>query len=73
VAEAIAMARETGRLPEILVVYAIEGENFAAGADMSPAVGAAAEEVAVRIWDEIMTGGGGALAPPAGGEPGRPE
>lgn len=49
---AIEMARVLGRLPRSLVVYAIEGATFTVGAGMSPAVAAAAAEVAGRILEE---------------------
>jgi len=53
VAEAIELARALGRLPEELVVYAIEGERFAAGDGLSPRVAAAAAEVAAAIEEEV--------------------
>lgn len=52
-AEAISLARELDRLPRCLVVYGIEGADFAAGEGLSPAVRAAAEQVAKRVADEI--------------------
>lgn len=48
-AEAIGLARALGALPEMCVVYAIEGASFAHGAAMSEAVAAAADEVATAI------------------------
>ncbi len=44
-AEAVEMARILGELPSHLVIYAIEGENFSYGLEMSPAVEAAIPEV----------------------------
>lgn len=52
-AEAIAMARELGRLPRRLTVYGIEGDDFSAGERLSSAVRMAAERVADRIAREI--------------------
>jgi len=49
VAEAIALARVLGRLPRHLVIYGIEGENFALGTGLSPAVARAVETVAGEI------------------------
>lgn len=49
VAEAIALARVLHGLPSICRLYAIEGVTFGPGAAMSPAVAAAAEELAVRL------------------------
>ncbi len=57
VAETLALARALGALPSRLVVYAIEGESFAAGAPLTPAVAAAADKAAVMIVSEL-----GALA-----------
>jgi hydrogenase maturation protease len=53
VAEAVGLARALGCLPGRLIAYAVEGENFAPGAGVSPAVAAAVEEVATRVSDEI--------------------
>jgi len=48
-AEAVELARELDRLPRRLAVYGIEGESFATGAGLSPAV-----EVAVGVLvDEL--------------------
>jgi hydrogenase maturation protease len=41
VPEAVALARELGRLPRKLTIYAIEGERFDLGAPLSPAAAAA--------------------------------
>ena len=51
-AETVELARTLGALPARLVVYAIEGERFAPGAGLSPAVSAAAMAVAERIVAE---------------------
>ncbi len=58
-AEAIALSHRLGSLPARTKVYAIEGENFAPGAALSPAVAAAVDRLAAR---------GGALLPPAAEE-----
>jgi hydrogenase maturation protease len=44
-AEAVEMARILGELPSHLIIYAIEGENFSHGLELSPAVEAAIPEV----------------------------
>jgi len=53
VAEAVEMARALKQFPARLIVYGIEGKNFAAGAALSPEVEQAAAEVAIRIVDEV--------------------
>ena len=53
VAEAVELARALGRLPREVVVYAIEGERFDAGTELSPPVAAAAQRVAASIEDEL--------------------
>jgi hydrogenase maturation protease len=55
VAETIELARSLGRLPERLVAYLVEGEQFATGAPLSPAVADAVEDVAQRIVAELST------------------
>jgi hydrogenase maturation protease len=47
-AEAIELGRTLGRLPGRLVVYGIEGERFEAGTELTPAVAAAVEAVALE-------------------------
>lgn len=49
VAEALALGRALGQLPASLLLYAIEGENFTTGADLSPAVEFAVREVAQQL------------------------
>jgi hydrogenase maturation protease len=56
VAEAIELARALGQLPRQLFVYGIEGERFAAGVGLSPAVEAAVPEV-VRLLRETIEAG----------------
>jgi len=54
VAEAIALARVLGTLPRVCRLYAIEGETFAPGAALSPAVRTAAEGLAARLARELV-------------------
>ncbi|HYD65836.1 hydrogenase maturation protease [Azospirillum sp.] len=63
VAEAVEMARALGRLPGDLVIWGIEGAEFGFGEDLTPAVAAAADEVARRIAAE--TGVGSVTPPPS--------
>ena len=49
VADAIELARALGRLPARLDVYGVEGEDFAPGAPLSPAVAAGVEALAARL------------------------
>jgi hydrogenase maturation protease len=55
VAEAVELARSLDQLPPHLVVYGIEGENFAAGVGLSAAVERAVEVVVERAAAEIRT------------------
>jgi hydrogenase maturation protease len=59
VAEAVELARALGELPPYLIVYGIEGQNFAAGLELSAAVKQAVDGVASRLLDELR-------APPKG-------
>ncbi len=52
-AEAIALARTLGSLPETVIVYAIEGACFDVDAGMTPEVAAAAAAVADRVVAEV--------------------
>ena len=52
-AETIALARNLGRAPGRIILYAIEGGEFECGAAMTPEVAAAAEMAAERIVAEI--------------------
>ncbi|MGZ4335370.1 MAG: hydrogenase maturation protease [Gaiellaceae bacterium] len=54
VADAVELARVLGRLPGEVVVYAIEGDRFDAGGDLTPVVAAAAELVAAQIQAEVV-------------------
>jgi len=53
VAEAIELARALGSLPQRLIVYGIEGKNFAAGVGSSPEVEKAADEVIGQLLTEV--------------------
>ena len=55
VAEAIALARLLHGLPRVCRLYAVEGVTFAPGAAMSPAVTAAAEELAAKLACELSS------------------
>ena len=53
VAEAIELARSLDQLPPHLIVYGIEGENFAAGEELSTAVEQAIEAVVERAAEDL--------------------
>jgi hydrogenase maturation protease len=53
VGEAIALGRATGRVPASLVVFAVEGEDFAMGPGLSDRVEAAVGVVATRILADL--------------------
>lgn len=50
VAEAIELARVLNQLPPRLIVYGIEGKNFAAGVGLSPEV----NEVVQKVMDDVL-------------------
>jgi hydrogenase maturation protease len=50
---AIELARATGRLPDSVVLYGVEGACFDAGAELTPAVAEAIESVAERVILEV--------------------
>jgi hydrogenase maturation protease len=52
-AETVELARSLQRMPPCLVAYLIEGEQFETGALLSPAIAAAVNGVAERIFAEI--------------------
>ncbi len=53
VAEAIELARALRKLPASLIVYGIEGKNFAAGIGLSPEIDKIMPEVVARIVSDI--------------------
>ena len=53
VAEAIELARILNQLPPKLIIYGIEGKNFAAGIGLSPEVEQAAGEVVGQVLSEL--------------------
>ncbi|HXR11344.1 MAG TPA: hydrogenase maturation protease [Gaiellaceae bacterium] len=55
-ADAIELARALHRLPEVTVVYGIEGASFDTGTGLSAPVAAAAERVAAAIRHELEDG-----------------
>ncbi len=55
VAEAIELARVLKKLPPRLIVYGIEGQNFAAGEGLSPEVEKAAAEVFKAVREELRS------------------
>jgi hydrogenase maturation protease len=59
VAEAVELARALNQLPPRLIVFGIEGKNFAAGESLSAEVEEAAAASAARILEEMRTLTGG--------------
>jgi hydrogenase maturation protease len=53
VGEAIALGHALGRMPASFVVYAVEGEDFAAGPGLSDRVAGAVDVVATRILSDL--------------------
>jgi hydrogenase maturation protease len=51
--QAIELARALGKLPSRVVVYAIEGQAFEAGNELSPAVAAAVEPTVAAVLAEL--------------------
>lgn len=56
VAEAIELSRALDEFPRSLVVYGIEGKNFAAGVGLSPEVEKAACEAVRQVFAEAQAG-----------------
>jgi len=54
--EAIELARVLGRLPQSVVIYAIEGRQFTGGAGLSLSVALAVEAVAQQIARDLRNG-----------------
>jgi hydrogenase maturation protease len=67
VAETVELARNLGRLPKHVVAYLVEGEQFAIGASLSPAVAKAIEMVAERIVAELSAISGTSQVKGSGG------
>ena len=55
VKETVELARSLGRLPQCLLAYFVEGEQFETGTPLSPVIAAAVEDVAVRVLAELWT------------------
>lgn len=53
VAEAVALAWTLRQFPPRLVVYGIEGKNFAPGVELSPEVAHSVEELVARVRQEV--------------------
>ncbi len=53
VAEAVELARTLAQLPPCVIVYGIEGRNFAAGVGLSTEVEQAVTAVAVQVLEEM--------------------
>jgi hydrogenase maturation protease len=69
-AEAVALARRLGRLPDALLVYGIEGRCFGPGRGLSPEVDGAAAAVVDMLLRRLGAGEGGNW--PAAGDARRP-
>lgn len=55
VAEAVELARALNQLPPRLIIYGVEGKDFAAGEKLSPEVAAAVDELLARVRQEIQS------------------
>jgi len=55
VGEAVELARALGKLPGVVVVYGVEGRDFAAGEGLSEAVAAAVGPAAEAVLEELCT------------------
>lgn len=60
VGDAVELARTLGRLPGRLVVYGVEGEEFASGSGLSAAVASAVDGVVDAITGDLERDGAGA-------------
>ncbi len=54
VAQALGLARALDQLPPCLMIYAIEGKNFAAGKGLSTEVEQAVREVVAQVASEVQ-------------------
>jgi hydrogenase maturation protease len=62
-AETVELARSLGRLPDSVIAFLVEGEQFAAGAPLSPPVAKAVEPVVEQILTEITATSEGSHPP----------
>lgn len=70
VAQAIELARVLGELPPRVIIYGVEGANYAAGAGLSPAVAPAVEVVVAAVLADLAAEpGGGSQVNNQGGVP----
>jgi hydrogenase maturation protease len=53
IVDAVGLARTLGLLPRRLIVYAIEGVNFAPGASLTPEIAGVVNEVVARVVAEL--------------------
>jgi hydrogenase maturation protease len=53
VAEAVELARALGELPDQLIIYGVQGADFAPGTVLSAPVAGAIDEVLRCIWQEV--------------------
>lgn len=51
--ETVAMARALGRLPEHVVVFGVEGEQFDLGEELTPSVAASVPQVVAAVSGEV--------------------
>lgn len=56
-AEAVALSQALGQLPDSLIIYGVEGEQFAQGQPLCEAVQAAVPIVVQRIWEDLAERG----------------
>ena len=52
-AEAIKLARTLGKLPDTLIIYGVEGDNFDPGTELSDSVKQAGQRLVSNILDDI--------------------
>jgi hydrogenase maturation protease len=55
VAEALTLAHTLQQLPSTLIVYALEGKNYASGAALSPQVEHAVQKVVAQVEQEVRS------------------
>ena len=63
VGEAVELARVLGQLPQRIIIYGIEGADFAAGTKLSPAVAQAVTKALRQLLAEIRAWSGEGPAP----------